>query len=73
MKRYLLFVPKDGNLDELLTVNELFERFVKEYDYKVESNTDVSSLNIEIEGFDFETNEKTWEKINNLLIKSPVD
>lgn len=58
---------------EELTVNELFERFVKEYDYKVESNTDVSNLNIEIEGFDFETNEKTWEKINNLLIKSPVE
>jgi len=58
---------------EEITVSDLFQRFVKDLDYNQVSNTDISDLNIEIQSFDFESGENTWERINNLLVKDPVD
>ena len=58
---------------EELSVNDLFKRFFKNLDYSIPMEVDISDLSIEIESFDFEKNEKTFEKINKLIVKDPVD
>jgi len=58
--------------EETVTINELIERIVVDFDYMIPSVFDVSDRGFEIEGFDFETKEKTYSKILKILIKPMV-
>jgi len=57
---------------EEITLAELFERFAGEASYKQPKTIDISDIDLEIEGWDFETNSSVYSKINALLIKEPV-
>jgi hypothetical protein len=57
---------------EEVTLAELFERFAGENSYEQPKIIDISDIDLEIEGWDFETNSSVYSKVNALLIKEPV-
>ena len=54
-------------------VSELFDRIAADFDFSSPGIFDVSSSGIEIESFDFNTGERTFSLLKNLIVKDPVD
>jgi hypothetical protein len=59
-------------VEQEVSVNELFDRIAGNFDFSKPGIFDVSSSGIEIESFDFETGEKVYSLIQNLIVKEPV-
>lgn len=58
-----------------LLVSELFERVISEsdLDFSKPAVHDISDRGIEIESFDFETKQRCFSLIKNLIVKEPVE
>lgn len=60
-------------VEQEVFVSEIFDRIVKDFDYSHPGIYDISESGIEIECFDFQTGEKKFSLLRNLIVKEPVE